>query len=62
MARVVPRSDPQIDPAGNTQQFKAFAQRREPEAAPSKPSYLVPVIVGVAVVIVGAVIAFLLVK
>jgi hypothetical protein len=55
-------SDPQIDPAGNTQQFKAFAQRREPEAAPSKPSYLVPVIVGVAVVIVVAVIAFLLVK
>ncbi|GII61504.1 hypothetical protein Ssi03_08280 [Sphaerisporangium siamense] len=55
-------SEPQIDPAGNTQQFKAFAQRQEPEAAPPQRSYLVPAIVAVAAVIVIAVIVFLVVR
>jgi hypothetical protein len=55
-------SEPQIDPAGNTQQFKAFAQRKEPEEVTSRrPSYLVPAII-VAAVIVVAVIVFLLVR
>jgi hypothetical protein len=55
-------SEPQIDPAGNTQQFKAFAQRQEPEAAAPQRSYLVPVIAVVAVVIVIAVVVYLLVR
>ncbi|MCW2883043.1 MAG: hypothetical protein JWQ95_7143 [Sphaerisporangium sp.] len=55
-------SEPQIDPAGNTQQFKAFAQRQEPEAAAPKRSYLVPAIAVAAVVIVIAVVVFLLLR
>ncbi|GAA1264120.1 hypothetical protein GCM10009677_14880 [Sphaerisporangium rubeum] len=54
-------SEPQIDPAGNTQQFKAFAQRQEPEAAAPQRSYLVPVLVAAAVIVV-AVVAFLLLR
>ncbi|GII01060.1 hypothetical protein [Planobispora takensis] len=50
-------SDPQIDPAGNTQQFRAFAQRNEPEAAPEKRSLVVPISIAVAVVVVIAAIA-----
>jgi type VI protein secretion system component VasF len=56
-------SDPQIDPAGNTQQFRAFAQQREQEAAAAsrkRPSYLVPVSVGVALVVIAAVAAYFL--
>ncbi|MER7131150.1 hypothetical protein [Streptosporangium saharense] len=52
-------SEPQMDPAGNTQQFKAFAQRNEPEAAPAKRSLLTPILI-VAGVLVVAVLAFLL--
>ncbi|MDH2427947.1 hypothetical protein [Sphaerisporangium sp. TRM90804] len=56
-------SEPQIDPAGNTQAFKAFAQNQEPEAAkPQRPSYLVPAIAAVAAVIVVAVVVFLLLR
>ncbi|MET8139192.1 hypothetical protein ABZU32_02655 [Sphaerisporangium sp. NPDC005288] len=55
-------SEPQIDPAGNTQQFKAFAQRQEPEAAAPQRSRLVPIVAAVAAVIVIAVVVFLLVK
>lgn len=55
-------SEPQIDPAGNTQQFKAFAQRQEPEAAAPQRSYLVPVLVAAAAVIVVAVVVFLLLR
>lgn len=55
-------SEPQIDPAGNTQQFKAFAQRDEPEPVAPKRSYLIPVIAAVAAVIVVAVVVFLLLR
>ncbi|MEV0234540.1 MULTISPECIES: hypothetical protein [Nonomuraea] len=56
-------SDQHIDPAGNTQQFKAFAQRREQEAAvPPKKSPLVPIIAVVAVIVILGVAAFLLLK
>ncbi|GAA3444490.1 hypothetical protein [Planomonospora venezuelensis] len=52
-------SEPQIDPAGNTQQFRAFAQRNEPEAAPEKrsPALLIAVAV-VAVILIAAVAAY----
>ncbi|MBG0813205.1 hypothetical protein [Planomonospora sp. ID82291] len=50
-------SDHQIDPAGNTQQFRAFAQRKDPEAAPQQRSPIVPIAVGVVVVLVIAAIA-----
>ncbi|MFI0424609.1 MULTISPECIES: hypothetical protein [Spongiactinospora] len=50
----------QIDPAGNTQQFRAFAQSNEGETAKQRPSYLIPVVVGVVAVIIVAVGAFLL--
>ncbi|ACZ84522.1 hypothetical protein [Streptosporangium roseum] len=53
-------SDPQIDPAGNTQQFRAFAQRKEPEAAPQKRSPVVPIVVVVAVLVVAAIAAYLI--
>ena len=37
-------SDQHIDPAGNTQQFRAFAQRREQEAqAAPKKSPVLPI-------------------
>jgi hypothetical protein len=49
-------SEPQqIDPAGNTQQFKAFAQQNDQSAAPEKTSY-VPLIIGVAALLVVAVV------
>lgn len=55
-------SDPQIDPAGNTQQFRAFAQRKEPDAAPQKPSRATPIaiVVVVAVVVLAVVAAYLI--
>ncbi|GAA3125150.1 hypothetical protein GCM10010466_14990 [Planomonospora alba] len=55
-------SDPQIDPAGNTQQFRAFAQRKDPEeTAQEKRSPVVPIVVAVlAVLIVAAVAAYLI--
>ncbi|MEV8631191.1 hypothetical protein AB0395_05990 [Streptosporangium sp. NPDC051023] len=53
-------SDPQIDPAGNTQQFRAFAQRKEPEAAPRQRSMVVPIVVVLAVVVVAAIAAYLI--
>ncbi|MEU0517001.1 hypothetical protein [Streptosporangium sp. NPDC006007] len=52
-------SDPQIDPAGNTQQFRAFAQGKEPEAAPQKRSLVVPTI-ALVVVVAAAVVGYLL--
>ena len=47
------------DPSANTAQFQAFAQRTEPEPQPRSQ---VPLIVGVvaAVVVLGAIIAFLI--
>ncbi|GHH68644.1 hypothetical protein GCM10017673_18050 [Streptosporangium violaceochromogenes] len=53
-------SDPQIDPAGNTQQFRAFAQRKEPEAAAGRRSLTVPIAVAVAVIAVVAVTVYLI--
>jgi hypothetical protein len=47
------------DPSANTAQFQAFAQRAEPEPEPRSQ---LPLIVGVvaAVVVLGAIIAFLI--
>jgi hypothetical protein len=53
-------SDPQPDPAGNTQQFRAFAQNTEKETAQQRPSYVIPITIAVVVVAIIAVGAFLL--
>lgn len=51
-------SEPHIDPSGSTQQFRAFAQRNDPEEAESERSFLVPgLIIGALVII--ALVAFL---
>ncbi|MEO3790645.1 hypothetical protein ABGB14_10555 [Nonomuraea sp. B10E15] len=56
-------SDQHIDPAGNTQQFRAFAQRREQEASvPPKKSPIVPIIAVVVAVVIVGVVAFLLLQ
>lgn len=61
-AMVVGMSEDYVDPSGNTQQFKAFADRSEP-AAPAAPSKL-PLIIGAAVaaVVVLALIVWLAVS
>jgi hypothetical protein len=53
-------SEPHIDPAGNTQQFRAFAQRSEPEAAPEKRSPVLLITAVLAVVVIAAVAAYLI--
>ncbi|MEU6413610.1 hypothetical protein [Microbispora sp. NPDC046933] len=56
-------SDPQIDPAGNTQAFRAFAQQQDTEATREQPSRLpVWIAVGAALVVILAVVAYLLVR
>ncbi|GAA3131892.1 hypothetical protein AB0K18_49760 [Nonomuraea sp. NPDC049421] len=56
-------SDQHIDPAGNTQAFRAFANAREQEAAAKpKKSPLVPIIAVVAAIVVVGVVAFLLLQ
>ncbi|GAB2917717.1 hypothetical protein ACFMQL_19920 [Nonomuraea fastidiosa] len=56
-------SDQHIDPAGNTQAFRAFANAREQEAAAEpKKSPLVPIIAVVAAIVVIGVVAFLLLQ
>ncbi|NUR86281.1 MAG: hypothetical protein HOY71_19540 [Nonomuraea sp.] len=57
-------SDQHIDPAGNTQQFKAFAQRSEQQdlSTHRKKSPVIPIVAIVAVIVVVAVAAFLLLK
>ncbi|MEV0159523.1 hypothetical protein ACGFJC_33390 [Nonomuraea fuscirosea] len=56
-------SDQHIDPAGNTQAFRAFANAREQEAvAKPKKSPLIPIIVVVAAVVIVGVAAFLLLQ
>ncbi|MFC7589761.1 hypothetical protein ACFQYP_43265 [Nonomuraea antimicrobica] len=57
-------SDQHIDPAGNTQAFRAFANAREQEAAVSKPkkSPLVPIIAVVVAIVIVGVAAFLLLQ
>ncbi|MFI7441436.1 hypothetical protein [Nonomuraea indica] len=54
-------SEQHIDPAGNTQAFRAFAQRAEQEPAPKK-SPLIPIIAVVAAIVVIGVAAFLLLR
>lgn len=56
-------SDQHIDPAGNTQAFRAFAHAREQEAAAKpKKSPLLPIIAVVAVIVIIGVAAFLLLR
>lgn len=52
-------SEPHIDPSGSTQQFRAFAQRNDPEDAKPQRSFLIPGIV-IGVLVIAAVIAFLI--
>ncbi|MFI6501744.1 hypothetical protein [Nonomuraea typhae] len=54
-------SDQHIDPAGNTQQFRAFAQQNEHEAKPKRSAAL-PIIAGVVVLAIIAVVAYLLLR
>ncbi|MFC5826972.1 hypothetical protein [Nonomuraea insulae] len=57
-------SDQHIDPAGNTQAFRAFANAREQEvAAKPKKSPIVPIVIAVvAVIVIVGVAAFLLLQ
>ncbi|MFO7251417.1 MAG: hypothetical protein DIU60_011765 [Actinomycetes bacterium] len=56
-------ADPQIDPAGNTQQFKAFAQRRQEEEAAEQrsPALLITGII-VGAIAVAAIIYLLFIR
>lgn len=58
-AIVVAMSDDYVDPSGNTEAFRAFAQTAEPAGATAAASKL-PLIVGIAVaaVVVVALIGF----
>ncbi|MFD1931803.1 hypothetical protein ACFSKW_09955 [Nonomuraea mangrovi] len=54
-------SDQHIDPSGNTQQFRAFAERSEKEsAAAPKRSAALPIIAVVLAVAIVGVIAYML--
>ncbi|GIH44888.1 hypothetical protein ACIBK1_19345 [Microbispora rosea] len=56
-------SDPQIDPAGNTQAFRVFAQQQDAEASKEQPSRLpIWIAAGAALVVILAVVAYLLVR
>ncbi|GGO69397.1 hypothetical protein [Nonomuraea cavernae] len=56
-------SDQHIDPAGNTQQFRAFAQQSEQEeAATPKRSPLLPIIAVVLAIAIVGVGVFLLLR
>ncbi|WP_214109987.1 hypothetical protein [Acrocarpospora catenulata] len=53
-------SDPQVDPAGNTQQFKAFARQQDTASANEQPSRLpIWIGVGVTLLVVIAVVAYI---
>ncbi|GAA4435933.1 hypothetical protein GCM10023170_003290 [Phytohabitans houttuyneae] len=54
---VMAMSDEYVDPSGNTEAFRSFAQSPEAEAAPSR----LPLIIGIAVLaaILIALVAFL---
>jgi hypothetical protein len=56
-------SDPQLDPAGNTQAFRAFAHERDAESVKPQASRM-PLWIALAVVLLIAIAvgAFLLVK
>jgi hypothetical protein len=45
---VMAMSDEYVDPSGNTEAFRSFAQNAEPEAKPSR----LPLIIGIAVLAV----------
>ena len=49
--------NPHIDPSGNTEQFRAFAQSPQPPAAKRSP---VALIVGVAIVVLIVVVVVVL--
>ncbi|MED7927192.1 hypothetical protein SMD20_23245 [Nonomuraea sp. LP-02] len=56
-------SDQHIDPAGNTQAFRAFANAREQEAETTpKKSPLLPIIAVVAAIVIIGVAAFLFLR
>ncbi|MFI7616535.1 hypothetical protein ACIBP6_35450 [Nonomuraea terrae] len=57
-------SDQHIDPAGNTQAFRAFANAREQESAAAKPkkSPLLPILAVVLGIAIVGVVAFLLLQ
>ncbi|MBP2705903.1 hypothetical protein JOL79_19025 [Microbispora sp. RL4-1S] len=57
-------SDPQIDPAQNTQAFRAFAQQQDPTSAKEEQTSRLPIWIAAsaAVVVVLAVAAYLLVR
>ncbi|WP_432930579.1 hypothetical protein ACQPZZ_08750 [Microbispora sp. CA-135349] len=56
-------SDPQIDPAGNTQAFRAFAQQQDTTASREQSSRLpIWIAVGAALVVILAVVAYLLLR
>lgn len=63
-ARLLAMADQHIDPAGNTQAFRAFAQAREQEAAAAKPkkSPVLPIIAIVLAILIVGVAAFLLLR
>ncbi|GLX03012.1 hypothetical protein [Microtetraspora sp. NBRC 16547] len=56
-------SEPQIDPAGNTQAFRAFAREQEVEAAHEQPSRMpIWIAVGVVALVAIAVAAYFLIS
>ncbi|MBO3744932.1 hypothetical protein J5X84_02555 [Streptosporangiaceae bacterium NEAU-GS5] len=56
-------SDPQIDPAGNTQAFRAFAQNRDAEVTKPQSSRMpLWIALGVVLLIAIAIVAYLLIK
>lgn len=55
-------SEPHIDPAGNTQQFRAFAQRQDSSTARKQSSRLpIWIATGVALLIVLCLVAYTLI-
>ena len=53
-------SDHQVDPAGNTQQFKAFARQQDAASVNEQPSRLpIWIAVGVTILVVIAVVAYI---
>ncbi len=55
-------SEPHIDPAGNTQAFRAFAQKQDVSAAKEQTSRLpIWIALGVALLVVLGVVAYVLI-
>ncbi|MFI6477104.1 hypothetical protein ACIBH1_04180 [Nonomuraea sp. NPDC050663] len=56
-------SDQHLDPAGNTQQFRAYANRVDNEATqPKKRSMALPIIAVVLAIAIVGVVAYLLLR